>query len=133
MAEKGLSFLLKIGSGPGVTLAGLRATSFNLNGETIDVTSKDSTNQWRELLAAGSVISMSISGSGVFEDNSNLATMRTNCIARTLDNYTLIFESGDTYVGSFQVTSVEQAGEFNGEVTYSVSLESSGEIAFTAV
>ncbi|MFQ5535582.1 MAG: phage major tail protein, TP901-1 family [Sphingomonadales bacterium] len=132
MAEKGLAFLLKLGN-PGTVIAGLRSTSFTINGETVDVSNKDSTGQWRELLAAGGQVSMSVSGSGVFQDNSNVATLRANCIARTLDAYTLIFESGDTYTGNFQVTSVEQGGEHNGEVTYSVSLESGGPITFAAV
>ncbi len=132
MAEKGLSFLLKIGAPAGTTVAGLRATSFTLNGGSVDVTNKDSTGQWRELLAAASTISMSFAASGVFQDNSGVITMRASCIARTLDAYTLLFESGDTYDGTFQVTSIEQSGDFDGELNYSVSLESSGVITLTA-
>lgn len=132
MAEKGLSFLLKVGAPAGTTVAGLRATAMTLNGEAVDVTNKDSTNQWRELLAGAGVISMSITGSGVFVDDSNVLTLRANSIARTLDAYTLAFESGDTYDGTFQVTNVEHAGDYNGEVTYNVSLESSGEISLTS-
>jgi len=127
-AEKGLEFLLQKGA---VTLAGLRSTSFTLNGEEVDVTNKDS-GGWRALLAGAGVTSMSISGSGVFQDDVTLAAMRVAAIAKTLDAYTILFESGDDYTGTFQCTSVEQSGEHNGEVTYSVSLESSGVITFTA-
>ena len=129
-AEKGLEFLLKIGA---TVVAGLRATAFTINGEEVDVTTKDSTGGWRELLAEAGVTSMSITGSGVFQDNSNVAALRVSVIAKTQTAYTILFESGDDYTGQFQVTSIEQSGEFNGEVTYSVSLESSGEIVFTSV
>ena len=129
-AEKGLEFLLKIGA---TVVAGLRATAFTINGEEVDVTTKDSTGGWRELLAGAGVTSMSITGSGVFQDNSNVAALRVSAIAKTQNAYTILFESGDDYTGQFQVTSIEQSGEFNGEVTYSPSLESSGEIVFTSV
>ncbi len=136
MAEKGSAFLLRAGDGGSpetfTTIAGLRSTSFNINGESVDVTTKDSAG-WRELLAGAGVTSMSIEGAGVFQDNSNLATMRSRAIARSIDNYEIVFESGDTYTGAFQVTSVQQEGQFNGEVTYSVSLASSGPVTFTAV
>ncbi|MFQ5535170.1 MAG: phage major tail protein, TP901-1 family [Sphingomonadales bacterium] len=137
MAEKGSAFLLKAGDGGPITelfttVAGLRSTSFTINGETVDVTTKDSAG-WRELLDGAGVTSMSISGSGVFQDNSNVATLRAAAISRSLNNYEIVFESGDKYTGSFQVGSVEQGGEHNGEVTYSVSLESSGPVTFTAV
>ena len=52
-AEKGSAFLLKIGNGasPPVygTVAGLRTTQLSINGEAVNITSKDS-GGWRELL-----------------------------------------------------------------------------------
>lgn len=136
MAEKGSAFLLRAGDGGNpetfMTIAGLRSTSFNINGQSVDVTTKDS-GGWRELLAGAGLTSISVQGAGVFQDNSNLATMRTRAVARTIDNYELVFESGDKYAGAFQVTSVQHDGQHNGEVTYSVSLESSGVVTFTAV
>jgi TP901-1 family phage major tail protein len=38
-----------------------------------------------------------------------------------------------TVAGAFQITSLEFAGEHDGEVTYEVALESAGELTFTAV
>ena len=93
-----------------VVIAGLRSNSFNLNGETSDVTTKDSTGLWRELLAAAGVVSMSISGSGIFQDDSNVIALRAAVISRAADTYSIVFESGDEYYGLFQVTSIEQAG-----------------------
>ncbi len=129
MAEKGLAFLLKLS---GTAIGGMRTTGMTLNGEEVDVTTKDSVNQWRELLAGAGMVSMTISAAGVFIDNNNVITVRGYVIARTLNTFVLEFESGDTYTGSFQVTNFEHAGEFNGEVTYSITLESSGVIVFAA-
>ena len=37
-----------------------------------------------------------------------------------------------TYAGSFMIASLEFSGEYNGEVTYSITLESSGSITFSS-
>jgi len=108
-----------------ITVAGMRSTGFVINGDEVDVTNKDS-GGWRELLEGGGMTSMTITGSGVFQDNSNLADLRVSAANKTLDTYSLTFESGDEYYGLFQVTNVQQDGEFNGEVTYAATLESSG-------
>jgi len=51
--EKGSAFLLKVGDGGNpvayATVAGLRTTQLSVNGEVVNVTSKDS-GGWRELL-----------------------------------------------------------------------------------
>lgn len=134
MAQTGSSFLLKRGDGGGpevfTTIAGLRSTSFTISGETVDVTNKLSTGGQRELLAGAGTSSMSISGSGVFQADTDVIAMRQAVFDRTISRYQIVFTDG-TYEGDFQVTSVEQSGEHNGEVTYSVSLESSGQVDFT--
>ena len=45
--------------------------------------------------------------------------------------YDLAFEDGSSAKGTFIVSSYERAGEYNGEETYSLSLESSGTITWT--
>ena len=68
-AEKGSAFLLKIGDGatPPVyaTVAGLRTTQMSVNGEIVNITSKDS-GGWRELLSGAGTRSVSVSGNGIF-------------------------------------------------------------------
>lgn len=130
-AEKGSGFLLEKGTlGAEVTVAGLRTTSVTINGETVDVTNKDS-SAIRELLAGAGVASVSISADGVFQDDTQITAMRTAVLAQTIDPYVITYESGDTISGNFQCTSFENAGDFNGELTYSVTLESSGTITIT--
>ena len=135
-AQKGSAMLMKVGNGSSpetfTTIGGLRSTSLTINNESVDVTNKDSSNN-RTMLAAAGVQSISVSGSGVFTDAASETTIKTNVLADTIDNYQFLVPDFGTFTGGFQVTSVEYAGEFNGEVTYSMSFESSGSITFATV
>ena len=135
-AQKGASLLLKVGDGSSpesfTTIAGLRSTSITLNDEAVDITNKDSSGN-RALLADGGIFSISLSGSGVFTDHASEATLRTKMNATTFSNFQLLIPDFGTYTGASMVSSLEYSGEYNGEVTYSVSLESSGTITFATV
>jgi len=128
-AMLGRSFTLKVGVG-GTAVAAMRSTSFTVNGETVDVTTKDSAGM-RELLATGGVSSMSISASGILSANAQATDFVAAAVARTLATYEITFDNGDKISGSFQVTSFQASGEYNGEQTYSISLESSGTLTVT--
>lgn len=141
-AQKGLDVLMKIDiSGTKTTIGGLRSTSITLNDESVDVTNKDSLGN-RTLLAGAGVNSISISGSGVFTDSAAEVAVRTAFQAQqnTTDGttgQTAAFETFEfripdlgAYTGLFQITSLEYAGEYNGEATYSMSFESAGYITF---
>ena len=127
-AQKGRLFMLQDDT---TDIAALRTNSITIDSETVDITNKDS-NGWRELLADSGVKSCSISASGVFTDDATQIGIQTKLLAATLNTFTMEFETGDTLAGSFQVTSMEYAGDYNGEQTYSISLESSGAITYTA-
>ena len=47
-------------------------------------------------------------------------------------NYQIVIPAFGTVQGAFQITSLEFAGEHNGEVTYNMSIESAGALTFTA-
>lgn len=132
-AQKGSALLLKIDDGTGsfTTVGGLRSTSISLNDEAVDVTTKDS-NNFRELLANGGTQTISVSGSGVFTDAASETTLKDAFGASTFVNFQIIVPDFGTFEGQFMIATLEYAGEYNGEVTYSATLESSGEIAFTA-
>lgn len=135
-AQKGSEFLLKIGDGGGpetfATVGGFRSNGFSINNETVDVTNKDSSGV-RTLLAGAGIQSFSTSGSGVFVDDTAFGSAHTAATTKTIDNWQVVIPGHGTYEGPFQITSLELAGEHNGEVTYSISLESAGAMAFTAV
>jgi len=134
--QKGSALLVKVGDGASpevfTTVAGLRDTSISINAETIDVTNKDS-SRVRTLLADAGIKSFSISGSGVFTDSASEQTILTNFSASTFSNYEFIVPDYNTFVGKFQVVSIEYAGSYNGEVTYSMSFESADTVTITTV
>ena len=137
-AGKGSSFLLKDNStGTPATIGGLRSTSMTINGEAVDITTKDSNafissgnDKARDLLQGGGVRSMTLSASGVFTDSSTENILRGFAFDGAIQNYDLVFSDGSKIAGAFLVTSYERAGEFNGEETYSVTLESSNTITY---
>ena len=131
-AEKGSAFLLKVGNGGAppsfATVAGMRTTQMSVNGEAVNVTTKDS-GAWRELLSGAGVRSVSVSGSGIFTGSVAETRLKTNALGGLIDDYELSFESGERMRGRFLITRLDYAGDYNGERTYSLSLESSGQVA----
>lgn len=134
VAQKGADFLLNIAEGGGVgvpgPVGGFRSNSMTMNNETIDITNKDS-NGKRELIAGG-IQSFSASGSGVFVDDAAFALAHTAMLDQTADVWDVVIPDFGTHSGPFMITSLEMGGEHNGEVTYSISLESAGALTFTA-
>ena len=130
-AERGSAFLLKVGNGatPVVyqTVAGLRTTQLSVNGEMIAITSKDS-GGWRELLSGAGVRSVSVSGAGIFTGSAAEVRIKGNALSGAIDDYRLTFESGETMTGRFLVTRLDYAGDYNGERSYTLNLESSGAV-----
>lgn len=115
------------------TIAGLRATRISFNAEAVDVTALDSAGGWRELLAGAGVRSAAISGSGVFRDAATDERARQLLFDGLTPNFQVIIPDFGTVQGAFQVTSLEYAGQLNGEATYELSLASAGELQFIPV
>lgn len=129
--EKGSAFLLKVGDGGAPvayqTVAGMRTTAVSINGDAVVVTHKGS-GGWRELLSGAGVRHVSVSGAGVFTGSAAEVRLRGNALAGAVDDCELSFESGEKLRGRFLVTRLDYAGDFNGERTYTLSLESSGAV-----
>lgn len=130
-AQKGSAFLLKISDGAAPpayrTVAGLRTTQMSVTGELVVTTSKDS-GGWRELLSGAGTRQVSVSAAGIFLGSAAEAQIRANSMAGTLDDYELSFEDGEKLHGRFLIQRLEYAGDFNGERSYTMQLESSGEV-----
>ena len=131
-AEKGSAFLLKIGDGADPvnysTIAGLRTTQMSVNGEPVAITNKDS-GGWRELLSGAGVRSVSVSGAGVFTGSDAELRIKNHALNGVIDSYELSFESGERMQGDFLVARLDYSGDYNGERSYTLSLESSGSVA----
>ena len=74
---------------------------------------------------------MTISASGVFTDSAGENNIRGAAFTGGSVNYDLVFGDGSDIKGAFIVTSYERAGEYNGEETFSVTLESNGTMTYT--
>lgn len=129
--EKGSAFLLKIGDGATppafTTVAGMRTTQLTINGEAVNVTTKQS-GGWRELLSGAGTRSVSVAGAGIFTGSAQEARLQANALSGAIDDYELAFESGARMRGRFLVTRLEHSGDYNGERGYTLSLESSGAV-----
>jgi TP901-1 family phage major tail protein len=139
-AQKGSSFLLKDNSsGTPATIGGMRSTSMSINGEMVDITAKDSAtfsgssghDIGRALGPQMGIRSMSVTASGVFTDSAGENNLRGAAFTGGSVNYDLVFGDDSTVKGAFIVTSYERAGEYNGEETFSVTLESNGTMTYT--
>lgn len=129
----GKNFLIqKLDATNYVTIGGMRSNSMTINNEQVDVTTKG-TMSWRQLKDCG-VRSMTISGEGVFTDNSVLNDVQESAITdgSTIAEFKLISDHGDEFAGEFLIASFERTGDYNNSETFSMTLESAGEITYTA-
>lgn len=131
-AQKGRSLLLKQGTASGgTTVAGIRTLSINVGNGMVDVTTKDSSGT-RALLEDAGVTAVSVSVDGVFTDAAVEETVRGYAFANSINAFGIVFGNGDTIDASWQITSYNRAGGFDDAETFSMTLESSGTITYTA-
>jgi TP901-1 family phage major tail protein len=134
-AQSGKDMLLKLdptGSGSFTTVGGLRTRSLTFNAASIDVTDSESAGQWRELLAGGGIRRASVSGSGIFKDQASDEAVRSLFFGATICPWQLVLPGFGTVTGPFQITALQFSGGYAGEVTFDLSLDSAGELTFTA-
>jgi len=137
--QLGRALLVKIGDGadPEVfsNLCGLNSKALTINNSSIDVTTPDCSTPggalWTETL--NGLKNVTVTGDGFFEDSAS--ETRMNTVAMAADNscnFTITVPAFGTYAGAFRIASLEFGGETEGGVTYSLSLESTGAVTFTA-
>jgi len=134
--QKGKDLLIKLdltGSGGFETVAGLRASRITFNAEAVDVTTLESTGGWRELLGGAGVRSAAISGSGVFRDADTDERARLIFFNGEVPDFQVIIPDFGIVEGPFQITSIEYAGNHDGEATYELAMASAGALTFTAI
>lgn len=134
-AQRGKDLLLKVdsdGTGSYVTVAGLRSRAIQFNTETVDVTHSESTGRWRELLSDAGAKSARITGAGIFKDSASDEIVRGYVFAGTIRNWQIVVPEFGTVTGPFQISAFEIAGRHDAEVAFDISLDSAGELIFTA-
>lgn len=135
-AQRGKDLLLKVDPAGGTvfrTVAGLRSRRIAFNAETVDVTDSESAGRWRELLGGAGVQRASLSGSGIFKDAESDAAVRQLFFQGRIAAFQAVIPDFGTVGGPFQVTALEYAGEHDGEVSFEMTLESAGALAFEAL
>lgn len=133
--QKGVGVLIRVGDGEAsedfVVVGGARVISFTLNNQPVDATSASSTGQWRQLIDAAGILSMDASFTGVMQvDGAGDTRLRTITIGRTLRNFELVVPTFGTFTGPFIVTNLTYGGAHDGEMTFELSLQSGGQVAF---
>ncbi|BDV33346.1 phage major tail protein, TP901-1 family [Methylocystis iwaonis] len=134
-AQKGKDLLLKIGDGAGVfvTIAGLRTRRIALNADTVDVTDAESTGRWRELLDGAGVKRASVSGTGIFKDQSSDLMLRQTFFDGLLRDWQIIIPNFGILQGPFQISNLDYRGEHAAEITFDIALDSAGALTFSAM
>ncbi|GGD93735.1 tail protein [Aureimonas endophytica] len=135
-AQRGKDLLLKLDASGGTsfqTVAGLRTKRIAFNAETVEITDADSAGRWRELLGGAGVQRASISGTGIFKDAASDAAIRQLFFEGRIGAFEVTVPDFGRIAGPFQVTALEYAGEFNGEVTFEATLESAGALSFAVL
>ena len=134
-AQKGKDMLLKVRTAVGVftTVAGLRARKMAFNAETVDITDADSAGRWRELIGGAGVQRAALSGSGIFKDVASDFKVRELFFNSALEDWQIIVPDFGTVAGQFQITALEYSGNYDGELTFEIALESAGALSFTVI
>lgn len=138
-AKSGRQFLLKISDGTSPTvynsLGGLRATSLALNNNPVDITNKGSAG-FRELLPDGGVRTYQMTGNGIVDAAASSAAvyrlLQTAALNATLIEAQIISGVGDKFMGLFAVSNFARTGNHDGAEEYSITLESSGPLVYSA-
>ncbi len=127
-AQKGKLVLLKADLVAGspqsyTTIAGLRTNDWTVNGEDVDVTTKDD-DGWQQRLAGAGVRSIAVSVSGIFQDSAVEETVRGWAFDQSLNWYQITLENGDDIEFQAQISSYERTGSYDGAEEYSFTLNS---------
>jgi TP901-1 family phage major tail protein len=134
-AQKGKDLLLKVdGTGGGVftTVAGLRTRSLSFNTQTVDITHTESAGRWRELLSGAGARHARVQGAGIFKDAASDEMLRAQFFSGTIRDWQIVVPDFGTIAGPFQIAGLEFTGQHDRELTFDLSLESAGELSFTA-
>jgi len=134
-AQRGKDMLVKIGDGGSpeafTTVAGLRTRTISLNAREVDATHAES-NGWRELLGAAGVRQASVSGAGVFLNDTAAEQIRATFFAGAIRNFKLVIPGMGELTGPFLIANLDYAGEHDGEATAALALASAGAVSFMA-
>jgi len=137
MAESiGRAMTLAIGpDGSEVTITGVKAKSFTINNDPVDITNDDD-DGWRDLLSTPGQKSIDFSCEGVVVDDTVRALAAAAADVSTNAVLTFPLLTGETTAANIEcqavITSYGETGASNDAITFSLELQSKGAVTYTA-
>ncbi len=116
-----------------IIIGGLRARNIKFNSKTIDATSSDSAGNWRELIPNAGLKEVNINGSGVLKNSQSNSLLREIFFLQDVRDWQLIITGFGILTGKFAINTLEYGGNYDSEATFSIELNSAGEIGFSAL
>ncbi len=131
--RKGRDLLIRVETVPGTgvyeTLAGIRTSEVQITATGVDATAADSPDAWRELLPGAAVRSARVSGAGVFKSTAADARLRGVALGEGVAGFDLVMPGIGRLRGPFHVSRLTWTGRHDGEVGFSIVLDSAGAVA----
>jgi TP901-1 family phage major tail protein len=114
------------------TIGGSREVTLTINNEPVDITSSDDAGI-RKLLEGAGVSSTSVKLQGVYMEDAGITALRVAANTNVHKKFQVVIPGTvvKTYEGEFMIASFEEAGSYNGMVTYNLTLESAGVVTIT--
>jgi len=115
------------------TLVGVRTRTVSVTNDYVDVTTDDDAG-WRALLTDPGLRSLEVTVGGVTSDEVLLASIMAASITNTTltGNLPSDLTTPGTLSGNFLISAFEQESDHDGEVAFSATFMSNGEITYTA-
>ncbi len=130
----GNDFLLQIANPDApttyVTIGGLRSNNLQLNNEQFDVTTKDGT-RFQKLITGG-IQKMSLSGAGISKQDAPHAYLKKLFMSNLSAVFKISSGAGDVFIGTCFLKSYQRQGAHTSPEDFSIALESSGTVVYTA-
>lgn len=123
-ATAGKGAVIKLGT---ATILGLNDAKISINGETIDTTTFAS-GGWLEKIQGLKSAELSIAGFFLSDDTTGQTQLRTNFLAGSANVMHALLDGTTGWTGSFIITKWEDGATVAGEVSRSMSMESTGAI-----
>ena len=131
--QKGRDLLIRVETAPGTgvyeTLAGIRTSEVQITASGVDATAADSPDAWRELLPGAAVRSARVAGAGVFKSTAADDRLRRVALCDGIAAFDLVMPGIGHLRGAFHVARLTWTGRHDGEVGFSIVLDSAGAIS----
>ena len=133
-AQAGRDILFKLETAPGsgvfTTIGAFRNKSVKPMNPSTDVSDSASPGAWRELKVGFGLKALSVSGGGIYKSAASEKQLKLAVRNGQTPNFQIIMPDNVLYQGPFAVE-IEWSGNHDGEVAFSATFESAGEITET--